>query len=702
MKLDEVNYKLPGGHEMSGNDIQSMVGDFVKSQKGKGGSVQPSHTDPAVSQYHAQQNHIERQAADDRATSNTRRNIEEEDPEHNRRHTDPHGDRPWRKYAPKLNDPNVDTKNPNHKGPIDFDKWNEYASTMGRSATREDSDQVPEPGDPIRTLKSKMEGKVDRVEGDTVYYRTPDGRLMKTPMANTVVIQKLEDEDIELTEISNALLTKYKSGAAKSASSADAMGDIKTGNKRFSGIVKATNKQFANDAKKNVVANEGGMGGLNRCAPAADVSYEKVLDRNPETAHSKVVGEEQINELSVDKLKAYRDKVGSAKPGHDKVKTLNHVKGYHQAKDKLDVKLGDRTSAARRQGPPASGTYEERLAEFVALDEVDMNQFADLLGKQHQDAQAAAPKRKVVPIDYNGWTIKYRAASKPPKPGEKVDWAVYNHKGLEKHKGVSMSEKDAVADAQEWINQGAGEKRDVTSRATIDFNADFTKQFGSDLYAGITNDKSGPALLVAYEPQEGLKRASSRVTKDRETENTTKTLGIPMSAKECADAGLQANTRYVLGSKDDLGNGLMMFPLIPHSVVQGKGDLHKLGKPGLTVGTERSVDEGISPWGGYDKDDKKAGALAKAPKSTMQGAEGVRLSDMVQDSIREHGVKWAFDYYVKKHGLPPKQFQIFANLVADVPNKPKAAPSWEDPSRATKPKKQSFMQKLRSKLPFEE
>jgi hypothetical protein len=54
----------------------------------------------------------------------------------------------------------------------------------------------------------------------------------------------------ELDELSTELLGKYKSAAGKAASAADASGDFKTGNKRFSGIMKATKKQFANDEKK--------------------------------------------------------------------------------------------------------------------------------------------------------------------------------------------------------------------------------------------------------------------------------------------------------------------------------------------------------------------------------------------------------------------------------------------------------------------
>jgi hypothetical protein len=55
----------------------------------------------------------------------------------------------------------------------------------------------------------------------------------------------------QLDEISNEKLSQYKTAAAADASKADSEGDYKRGDKRFSGIVKATKKQFANDTKKS-------------------------------------------------------------------------------------------------------------------------------------------------------------------------------------------------------------------------------------------------------------------------------------------------------------------------------------------------------------------------------------------------------------------------------------------------------------------
>ena len=54
----------------------------------------------------------------------------------------------------------------------------------------------------------------------------------------------------QLNELSTDKLAQYKTAAAKDAKQADQAGNIKRGDKRFDGIVKATKKQFDNDVKK--------------------------------------------------------------------------------------------------------------------------------------------------------------------------------------------------------------------------------------------------------------------------------------------------------------------------------------------------------------------------------------------------------------------------------------------------------------------
>jgi hypothetical protein len=54
-----------------------------------------------------------------------------------------------------------------------------------------------------------------------------------------------------VNELSNEKLGQYKQAAALDAGAADKRGDFERGDKRFSGIIKATKKQFANDVKKH-------------------------------------------------------------------------------------------------------------------------------------------------------------------------------------------------------------------------------------------------------------------------------------------------------------------------------------------------------------------------------------------------------------------------------------------------------------------
>lgn len=55
----------------------------------------------------------------------------------------------------------------------------------------------------------------------------------------------------KVNELSNDTLASYKKKAGADAKKADAEGDYARGNKRFSGIIKATKKQFDNDIKKH-------------------------------------------------------------------------------------------------------------------------------------------------------------------------------------------------------------------------------------------------------------------------------------------------------------------------------------------------------------------------------------------------------------------------------------------------------------------
>jgi hypothetical protein len=108
---------------------------------------------------------------------------------------------------------------------------------------------------PIHIRNPKKDQPKQRYMGDIVPDTKPPstekrgvkGRPGQRPMPK---YDESVDLKTSLQELSNDMLGKYKKAASADASKADKEGNFKRGDKRFSGIVKATNKQFANDTKK--------------------------------------------------------------------------------------------------------------------------------------------------------------------------------------------------------------------------------------------------------------------------------------------------------------------------------------------------------------------------------------------------------------------------------------------------------------------
>jgi len=93
---------------------------------------------------------------------------------------------------------------------------------------------------------------------DKLAHRSP-ARVTSAGKANKQDVNKLKksislkvEEGESIDELSTNKLADYKKKAGADASAADKAGDIKKGNKRFSGIMKATRKQFDNDSKQGM------------------------------------------------------------------------------------------------------------------------------------------------------------------------------------------------------------------------------------------------------------------------------------------------------------------------------------------------------------------------------------------------------------------------------------------------------------------
>lgn len=89
----------------------------------------------------------------------------------------------------------------------------------------------------------------------------------------------------KINELSTNKLADYKKKAGADASAADKAGDMKKGNKRFSGIMKATRKQFDNDAKKTNEELDIELAEvLSKDATAGDFIHDFVNSDNPKFA----------------------------------------------------------------------------------------------------------------------------------------------------------------------------------------------------------------------------------------------------------------------------------------------------------------------------------------------------------------------------------------------------------------------------------
>ena len=81
--------------------------------------------------------------------------------------------------------------------------------------------------------------------------KNPEGKVHNLVGQALKKVQSLAKEEVELIdELTSDLLARYKEKAGAAAEAADKAKKYDLGHKRFKGILKATFKQFANDAKK--------------------------------------------------------------------------------------------------------------------------------------------------------------------------------------------------------------------------------------------------------------------------------------------------------------------------------------------------------------------------------------------------------------------------------------------------------------------
>ena len=106
----------------------------------------------------------------------------------------------------------------------------------------------------ITSARSNLLQQFYKSKGWNVNYISKNKKVSQSKTGDFIIWKRdhgIYEED-QIDEVSNELLGRYKTAAGQQASNLDKAGgreNIQKANKRFSGIVKATKKQFANDEK---------------------------------------------------------------------------------------------------------------------------------------------------------------------------------------------------------------------------------------------------------------------------------------------------------------------------------------------------------------------------------------------------------------------------------------------------------------------
>ncbi len=306
---------------------------------------------------------------------------------------------------------------------------------------------------------------------------------------------------------------------------------------------------------------EGSMGGINRAAPSNDVSFEKVLNDVTDKWKGQTT---KVNELKDDSeiLKNYEVKARNSVP-KNMHQAANRIRGLEKVKDRKDNARIDREAAAKgdpRVQESAQASYEAKLAKFVAeAVKDDLANFTDLLGQQHKEQPKVAPKAKIQPFDLSNPKFKgfFRAGDSNLTPGK---FNVKNAKDEIVHDGSAPDIKAAYDAAEKWLATTSS-AQSATSNVTINFNAAFAREFGAEgatLYCAIWD---GPALVISHSPQDGLQKTSIRTQAHARTPGAALLPATTISAKAANNAGLDGNSYYSLGPREEMDKDTYAFPL---------------------------------------------------------------------------------------------------------------------------------------------
>lgn len=114
----------------------------------------------------------------------------------------------------------------------------------------ENAEKISNPEQLVNDSLRKIKNKAMRAEYINVLHNMLQTAKEAGINYDEKLVPRKVEESTRIDELSTDTLARYKKAASADASAADKKGDFNRGNKRFSGIIKATNKQFANSKKQ--------------------------------------------------------------------------------------------------------------------------------------------------------------------------------------------------------------------------------------------------------------------------------------------------------------------------------------------------------------------------------------------------------------------------------------------------------------------
>jgi len=270
-----------------------------------------------------------------------------------------------------------------------------------QAATEIALDHLNEKPDYYTRLKKYVEdyngGKSEQVAGSA--QSTLTDRPNKEPM-------KTYKDLKNITELSTDLLDRYKEKAVADSAKADKEGDIARGNKRFSGVVKATNKQFANFKKKGFSEeveqiNELSKDTLRTYVSKAGSDKSKAIQKRNNVKYKKTHGDDWNKEVATNIFNKETKKIKKRTVGLvravaklNKEDTTNKTDNFKVIKPKESEHetYFKFVTGKAKMGKALSNKEKDFVKSYKLMKQEEVEQIDEISAQAHKDYQAAARK----------------------------------------------------------------------------------------------------------------------------------------------------------------------------------------------------------------------------------------------------------------------------------------------------------------------